>query len=149
MNGTHFFLTVVIPQHKIRHTLRLCWLIQGIPYIMMNLLDENLSDSMEMYLVTIAKLRKDEEPVPLSKLAESLDVTSVSVNEMCRKLQDYGFVTYRPYKGAALTNAGEKLANHTLSGTVFGRFSWLKGFIWISSRQMMQPAFWSMRPLMR
>ena len=81
---------------------------------MMNLLDENLSDSMEMYLVTIAKLRKDEEPVPLSKLAESLDVTSVSVNEMCRKLQDYGFVTYRPYKGAALTKAGEKLANHTL-----------------------------------
>ena len=81
---------------------------------MMNLLDENLSDSMEMYLVTIAKLRKGEEPVPLSQLAESLDVTSVSVNEMCRKLQDYGFVTYRPYKGAALTKAGEKLANHTL-----------------------------------
>ena len=81
---------------------------------MMNLLDENLSDSMEMYLVTIAKLRNGEAPVPLSKLAESLDVTSVSVNEMCRKLQDHGFVTYRPYKGAVLTKAGEKLANHTL-----------------------------------
>ncbi len=81
---------------------------------MMSLPDENLSDSMEMYLVTIARLRKGDAPVPLSQLAESLDVTSVSVNEMCRKLQDYGFVIYRPYKGAALTKAGEKLANHTL-----------------------------------
>jgi len=81
---------------------------------MMSLPNETLSDSMEMYLVTIARLRKGEAPVPLSQLAESLDVTSVSVNEMCRKLQDYGFVIYRPYKGAALTKAGEKLANHTL-----------------------------------
>ena len=81
---------------------------------MMNLLDENLSDSMEMYLVTIARLREGDEPVPLSQLADSLEVTSVSVNEMCRKLQDNGFVIYRPYKGAALTQAGEKLANHTL-----------------------------------
>jgi DtxR family Mn-dependent transcriptional regulator len=81
---------------------------------MMNLLDENLSDSMEMYLVTIANLRKGDAPVPLSQLAGSLEVTSVSVNEMCRKLEDYGFVNYRPYKGAVLTKAGEKLANHTL-----------------------------------
>lgn len=80
----------------------------------MNLLDEKLSDSMEMYLVTIARLRNGDEPVPLSQLAESLAVTSVSVNEMCRKLQDNGLVIYRPYKGAALTKAGEKLANHTL-----------------------------------
>jgi DtxR family Mn-dependent transcriptional regulator len=81
---------------------------------MMNLLDENLSDSMEMYLVTIARLRKGDTPVPLSQLADSLEVTSVSVNEMCRKLQDNGLVIYRPYKGAVLTKAGETLANHTL-----------------------------------
>ena len=75
---------------------------------------ENLSDSMEMYLVTIARLREDGQPVPLSHLAEALMVTSVSVNEMCRKLQDNGLLIYRPYKGALLTEEGERLANDTL-----------------------------------
>lgn len=81
---------------------------------MMDLREKNLSDSMEMYLVTIARLRKGDEPVPLSQLAESLMVTSVSVNEMCRKLQDNSLLIYQPYKGAVLTESGEKLANHTL-----------------------------------
>lgn len=75
---------------------------------------ENLSDSMEMYLVTIARLREGDQPVPLSHLAEALMVTSVSVNEMCRKLQDNGLLIYRPYKGASLTEEGERLANDTL-----------------------------------
>lgn len=75
---------------------------------------ENLSDSMEMYLVTIARLREGDQPVPLSHLADALTVTSVSVNEMCRKLQDNGLLIYRPYKGAVLTAKGEFLANHTL-----------------------------------
>lgn len=81
---------------------------------MMDLREENLSDSMEMYLITIARLREGDAPVPLSQLAESLMVTSVSVNEMCRKLQDNGLLIYRPYKGAVLTESGERLANHTL-----------------------------------
>jgi DtxR family Mn-dependent transcriptional regulator len=75
---------------------------------------ENLSDSMEMYLVTITRLREDDQPVPLSHLADALEVTSVSVNEMCRKLQDNGLLIYRPYKGAILTEEGERLANQTL-----------------------------------
>jgi len=81
---------------------------------MVNLNLENLSDSMEMYLVTIVRLRENDQPVPLSHLAESLMVTSVSVNEMCRKLQDNGLLIYRPYKGAILTEEGERLANDTL-----------------------------------
>jgi len=76
--------------------------------------DELISESMEMYLVTIARLRKDDQPVPLSQLAESLSVTAVSVNEMCRKLQDSGYLIYRPYKGAMLTDTGERAANHIL-----------------------------------
>jgi DtxR family Mn-dependent transcriptional regulator len=75
---------------------------------------ENLSDSMEMYLVTITRLREGDQPVPLSHLADALEVTSVSVNEMCRKLQDNGLLIYRPYKGAILTEEGERLANQTL-----------------------------------
>ena len=73
-----------------------------------------LSDSKEMYLVTIARLSEPGQPVPLSHLARELSVTSVSVNEMCRKLQDQGYVVYRPYQGVWLTGLGEKLANNTL-----------------------------------
>ncbi|MGC9359377.1 MAG: metal-dependent transcriptional regulator [Anaerolineae bacterium] len=69
-----------------------------------------LSDSMQMYLVSIARLRQGNDPVPLSSLAEALDVSPVSVNEMCRKLQDLDLVIYRPYKGASLTKDGERRA---------------------------------------
>lgn len=77
-------------------------------------LKDYISDSMEMYLVTIARLREPGLPVPLSKLADELSVTSVSVNEMCRKLQDQGYLVYQPYQGAKLTESGEKLATDTL-----------------------------------
>jgi DtxR family Mn-dependent transcriptional regulator len=67
-----------------------------------------------MYLVTIARLRMDGKPVPLSQLAEALSISPVSVNEMCRKLQDQGLVVYRPYKGASLTLEGERRAYYIL-----------------------------------
>ena len=73
-----------------------------------------LSESMQMYLVTIARLRVDGRPVPLSQLAESLSISPVSANEMCRKLQDHGLVVYRPYKGASLTLEGERRAYYVL-----------------------------------
>jgi DtxR family Mn-dependent transcriptional regulator len=73
-----------------------------------------LTESMQMYLVTIARLRTDGQPVPLSQLADVLSISSVSVNEMCRKLQDHGLVNYRPYKGATLTQDGERRAFHIL-----------------------------------
>ena len=73
-----------------------------------------LSESMETYLITIARLRVDDQPVPLSQLAEVLSISPVSVNEMCRKLQDQGFALYQPYKGVLLTPEGEKRAFYTL-----------------------------------
>ncbi len=73
-----------------------------------------LSESVQMYLVTIARLRMDGRPVPLSRLAKALAVSPVSVNEMCRKLQDHGLVIYRPYKGASLTPEGEQRARYVL-----------------------------------
>jgi DtxR family transcriptional regulator, Mn-dependent transcriptional regulator len=80
----------------------------------MHPVEKTLSDSKEMYLVTIARLSEPGQPVPLSHLANELSVTSVSVNEMCRKLQDQGYLIYQPYQGAWLTETGEKLANRTL-----------------------------------
>ena len=76
-------------------------------------MDENtfpLSENIQMYLVSIARLSQDGQPVPLSQLAAALSVSPVSANQMCRKLQDQGLVTYIPYKGASLTPEGEQLA---------------------------------------
>lgn len=73
-----------------------------------------LSESMQMYLVTIARLRVNGQPVPLSQLAQALSISPVSVNEMCRKLQDQELVVYRPYKGALLTPEGEQRAYYVL-----------------------------------
>ncbi len=75
---------------------------------------EYLSESVQMYLVTVLRLRPDGQPLPLSELAEALSISPVSANEMCRKLQDQGLVTYRPYKGVTLTELGEGRASHTL-----------------------------------
>ena len=74
----------------------------------------SLSESVQMYLVTIARLRVDGRPVPLSRLAETLSISPVSVNEMCRKLQEQGLVIYQPYKGASLTPEGERRAYRVL-----------------------------------
>ncbi len=68
-----------------------------------------MSESIEMYLSTIIRLRKSRgEPVPLSALADALSISSVSANEMCRKMQEQGLVLYRPYKGVTLTDEGER-----------------------------------------
>ncbi len=73
-----------------------------------------LSESTQMYLVTIARLRVDDQPVPLSQLADDLSISPVSANEMCRKLQDHGLMVYQPYKGASLTAEGERRAYYIL-----------------------------------
>jgi DtxR family Mn-dependent transcriptional regulator len=69
-----------------------------------------------MYLVMIALLRETpHSPVPLSLLAQKLAISPVSVNEMCRKLDEQGVVQYQPYKGVMLTPAGERDAQLILS----------------------------------
>jgi len=73
-----------------------------------------LSESMQMYLVTIARSRENDHPVPLSQLARELAVSPVSVNEMCYKLQEQGLVIYQPYKGVTLTPEGDRRACYVL-----------------------------------
>jgi DtxR family Mn-dependent transcriptional regulator len=76
--------------------------------------DNRLSESMQMYLVTIARLAVDDQPLPLSRLAQELSISPISANEMCRKLQDDGLVVYRPYKGVSLTEEGQTRAGYVL-----------------------------------
>lgn len=75
-----------------------------------------MGESLEMYLVTTVLLRESpQQPVPISLLASRLAVTSVSANEMCRKLNERGLVAYQPYKGVTLTADGEKIAQQIIS----------------------------------
>lgn len=74
------------------------------------------TESEEMYLITIAMAIEDghDGPVPVSRLAEELEVSKVSANEMVHKLADRGFVEYVPYKGATLSVAGDRVARTIL-----------------------------------
>jgi DtxR family Mn-dependent transcriptional regulator len=74
----------------------------------------SMSESIEMYLVRVAQLQRHGQPVPLSQLAQELSITSVSANEMCRKLTEKGLVEYEPYKGVTLTPDGDTLAQRVL-----------------------------------
>lgn len=77
---------------------------------MLSFVDLKLSSSMQMYLVEIKRLGNQFEPVPLSVLADSLQISPVSANEMCRKLDEMELLRYQPYKGASLTERGDQEA---------------------------------------
>jgi DtxR family Mn-dependent transcriptional regulator len=76
------------------------------------------SESEEMYLIHIAMAGEEgiEGPVGLSRLAEMLSVSPVSVNQMIKKLATRGLVDYLPYKGVALTTPGREIADQVLRG---------------------------------
>jgi DtxR family Mn-dependent transcriptional regulator len=75
-----------------------------------------MSESEEMYLVTLARLNEAEgkDPTPVSRLAEELAVLPVSVNQMIHKLEESGLVKYTQYKGVTLTETGIRQANNIL-----------------------------------
>ena len=74
----------------------------------------HMTESAEMYLLRIALLSQGNEPVPISQLAETLDVSPISANQMCRKLENKGLVVYQPYKGVVLTDRGATIAQKVL-----------------------------------
>lgn len=76
----------------------------------------HMSESEEMYLITVARLVEQgvEEPIPISQLAEERDIQPVSANQMVHKLAEEGLVAYVPYKGVELTAKGRQLAGLVL-----------------------------------
>lgn len=70
----------------------------------------HLSESTEMYLKAMAEL-SDGEVVAIGRLAERLDVTPVSANEMVKRLDEQGLVSHTPYKGVNLTRKGRQAAS--------------------------------------
>lgn len=75
-----------------------------------------LSESEEMYLITIARLVEQghQRPIPISHLAEELAIQPVSANQMVHKLADDGLVTYTPYRGVDLTEEGSRVTSVVL-----------------------------------
>jgi DtxR family transcriptional regulator, Mn-dependent transcriptional regulator len=70
----------------------------------------HLSESTEMYLKAMAEL-SDGDVVAIGRLAERLEVTPVSANEMVKRLDEQGLVSHTPYKGVNLTRKGRQAAS--------------------------------------
>ena len=69
------------------------------------------SEAIEDYAKAIYALaRRGDGTVTTNALAERLGVTAASVSSMVRKLADRGLVEHLPYRGVALTDAGERVA---------------------------------------
>jgi DtxR family transcriptional regulator, Mn-dependent transcriptional regulator len=69
------------------------------------------SEAIEDYAKAIYALSLDRGgPVLNGEIAERLGVTPATATSMLKRLADLGLVDYRPYKGATLTPAGEKVA---------------------------------------
>ena len=72
-----------------------------------------LSESTEMYLKAMAEM-SGPASVAIGRLAERLNVTPVSANEMVKKLGEHGLVSHTPYKGVSLTKKGRDAACNVL-----------------------------------
>jgi DtxR family Mn-dependent transcriptional regulator len=59
-----------------------------------------------MYLKSLYELTVDDQPVPISALAERLGHNVVSSTEMVHRLEGRGLVSHLPYQGVRLTGAG-------------------------------------------
>ena len=83
------------------------------------------SEAEEMYVITVARAIEDGigPPVPVSTISSELEVSSVSANQMIKKLEGAGLLGYTPYKGVTLTPSGDELANTVLRNRrLWGRF---------------------------
>lgn len=70
----------------------------------------SVSESVQMYLLTIYRLTQEGEVAPANaRLAERLGVSAVSVTEMVRKLHEKGLIL-KKRRAIALSREGERIA---------------------------------------
>lgn len=69
------------------------------------------SPVIEEYIKRVYQLEQEHSRrVRTTEIAEAVDRTQASVTHMIQKLDDGGFVDYKEYKGATVTEAGEEIA---------------------------------------
>jgi len=67
--------------------------------------------SVEQYLKTIDSLQGRNGQVGTSLIAKHLGIRPSSVSEFCRKLHNKGYIAWKPYHGARLTERGKNIAS--------------------------------------
>jgi len=83
----------------------------------------NLSPNMEMYLKTILRLGRTDEPVRVKAIADSLGVKMPSVSGALRQLKAKGLVLHSAYGAVRLSARGRRAA-----GSVNQRYEVLRRF---------------------
>lgn len=77
---------------------------------------DTTSESEQMYLITVARATEAGKvgPIPISQIAGTLAVSVPSANEMVRKLDSRGLLSYEPYRGVQLSETGRHIADQVL-----------------------------------
>lgn len=69
-----------------------------------------MSGADQYLLAVYIESQRSGTPVSSGAVVTRLDKSPPSVTEMLQRLDDRGLVTYEPYEGATLTNAGRERA---------------------------------------
>jgi DtxR family Mn-dependent transcriptional regulator len=69
-----------------------------------------LTEAIQDYLKAIYKLQDAKERVTITAVARDQRVSAASASAMLKKLGVLGLVDHEPYRGARLTEAGERVA---------------------------------------
>ena len=72
--------------------------------------ESKISENIEEYLEVLYRNGSNGEQVSTTQLSKELGIAPGSVTQMLKKLEDLGYITYTPYKGATLTDEGMKIA---------------------------------------
>jgi DtxR family Mn-dependent transcriptional regulator len=71
---------------------------------------QRLSDAIQDYLKEIYKLQGESDRATTTAIAERMGVAASSATSMVKKLTALGLAAHEPYRGVALTEAGEAVA---------------------------------------
>jgi len=69
-----------------------------------------LSESIQDYLKSVYTLQSEGGPVTIGSLAKHQSVSPASASAMVKKLAALELLEHEPYRGARLTDAGERVA---------------------------------------
>ena len=72
--------------------------------------DGKISENIEEYLEVLYRNGSNGEQVSTTQLSKELSIAPGSVTQMLKKLENLGYISYVPYKGAVLTDDGMKIA---------------------------------------
>ncbi|HOP67056.1 MAG TPA: metal-dependent transcriptional regulator [Methanoregulaceae archaeon] len=67
--------------------------------------------TIEEYIELIHELEEQDGQAQTGAIAEEMNITPPSVTEMLQKLEKEGYVHYKSYSGATLTEKGRRLAH--------------------------------------